>query len=945
MKRLFAVCLGVSLLARVGSAVVIPVNCNLFFNGSNAVQIAWNAYPGKSYVIQTTTNLAQPWQNAPTTPATLTTTNNWISYTFPVTGKAQFFKVVKLDSDGPEVYKTSPFDGAIGVGRQATLQAWLRDDSGVNTNSIALTVGTNAPASLSDPRLSYLNGVLTYTPGTNQFLGTNGQIVAVKLSAADTLGNQTTNFNWSFQLELAPVLSTNIVFLGSTGTNGTGPNGPIPKGANPCNLTLVSKNGDYFTFSYTDSCCLVNGMQLVNPDLHTGYTRTVVSFTDYPASHSVVALTRPTKLAELLQAGTLSSSKFTLLSKSASGSAQPKDLGVGTEFQLQYACPLGKVLYPDPNFPDPNFLVETTPESQLSLDASLQLAANFSWFKLTAIQATLTGTASFELDVHARASASKTYAPDPVALITPVHNVYGAFIGPVPVWVDVMFEVNAGFTADFSASADITSGISASKTISVGKKWDAANGPHDIFDNPPVSLTLLGPTWQVQGSADIRAYLQPKVSLLIYSVAGVSADLEPYLELSGSAQLNPPQWDIGLYAGLDSTIGLDLRVWDDSLGKLPETTLNLIPRTELWHQASSTTAPEITAPPQSQTVSAGSTASFSVQAQGSAPLSYRWSKNGLYLTDDRRITGSDSSALRIGSVQSSDAGSYKVRVSNQADSANSASAVLTVLVPPPPSPSPRMVWIAPGTFVMGSPTSEALRYWDETQHTVTLTKGFYMGKYAVTQGEYLTLMGSNPSYFTTRDYNGNPIPPDLSRPVEQVSWNDATAYCAQLTAQEQAAGRLPAGWVYRLPTESEREYACRAGTTTAFNFGSGIHGGMANFYDYYEYDASIGDIIVENPAVPWLARTTSVGSYQPNAWGLHDMHGNVWEWCRDWYGNYPTGSVIDPQGPNSGSLRVIRGGCLSDYGRLCRSAFRNYFHPSRGYGDFGFRVVLAPGQP
>src|ERR1035438_6187931 len=234
MKRLFAVCLGVGLLVRIGSAVVIPVNCNLFFKGSNAVQIAWNAYPGESYVIQTTTNLAQPWQNAPTTPATLTTTNNSLSYSFAVTSKAQFFKVVKLDTDGPEVYKTAPFDSAIGVDPHATIQAWLRDDSGVNTNTIALTVGTNAPVSLTDPRLSYVGGVLTYTPGTNQFLGTNGQTVAVKLSASDTLGNQTTNSTWSFQLALSPVISTNIVFLG--GTNPA-----------PCNLTLLSTNGNYFT--------------------------------------------------------------------------------------------------------------------------------------------------------------------------------------------------------------------------------------------------------------------------------------------------------------------------------------------------------------------------------------------------------------------------------------------------------------------------------------------------------------------------------------------------------------------------------------------------------------------------------------------------------------------------------------------------------------------------
>jgi formylglycine-generating enzyme required for sulfatase activity len=256
-----------------------------------------------------------------------------------------------------------------------------------------------------------------------------------------------------------------------------------------------------------------------------------------------------------------------------------------------------------------------------------------------------------------------------------------------------------------------------------------------------------------------------------------------------------------------------------------------------------------------------------------------------------------------------------------------------------------MVWIPSGTFTMGSPTSEAQRSSSETQHTVTLTKGFYIGKYAVTQGEYLALMGSNPSYFTTRDFFGQTIPADLNRPVEQVGWVDATNYCTHLTQQEQAAGRLPVGWAYRLPTESEREYACRAGTTTAFNFGSGIHGGMASFFDSYEYDASVGEISVSNPAVAWLPRTTAVGSYQPNAWGLYDMHGNVSEWCRDLFGTYPTGSVTDPQGGASGSIHVIRGGCFYTHGAYCRSAYRDFGSLSLKNNGIGFRVVLAPGQP
>jgi formylglycine-generating enzyme required for sulfatase activity len=261
-------------------------------------------------------------------------------------------------------------------------------------------------------------------------------------------------------------------------------------------------------------------------------------------------------------------------------------------------------------------------------------------------------------------------------------------------------------------------------------------------------------------------------------------------------------------------------------------------------------------------------------------------------------------------------------------------------------PSPGVVWIPPGTFVMGSPTSEALRNSDEVQHTVTLTKGFYMGKYPVTQGQYLAVVGSNPSYFVTN----NGYAQDLNRPVEQVIWNDATNYCARLTQSDRLAGRIPFNWAYRLPTEAEREYACRAGTTTAFHFGSAIHGGMANFYDYWEYDAAIGDIYVGSP-IGYLGRTTTVGSYAPNAFGLYDMHGNVWEWCQDWYGSYPSGAVVDPTGPASDSLRVIRGGSwFNNYhiggGGHCRSAIRNYFSFPPYRGSFlGFRVVLAPGQP
>ena len=223
---------------------------------------------------------------------------------------------------------------------------------------------------------------------------------------------------------------------------------------------------------------------------------------------------------------------------------------------------------------------------------------------------------------------------------------------------------------------------------------------------------------------------------------------------------------------------------------------------------------------------------------------------------------------------------------------------------------------------MGSPTNELDRCDGEGPQTaVTISRGYWMGKYEVTQGEYLEVMGSNPSRFTG----------DTNRPVETVTWYDATNYCGQLTQRERAAGRIATNSVYRLPTEAEWEYACRAWTSTRFSYGDDP--GYTNLTNYAWYDGNSG------------GTTHPVGQKLANPWGLYDLHGNVWEWCQDWYGEYPGGMAVDPQGPATGSDRVIRGGLWLLYARLCRSAHRTCYYPDSGLSLIGFRVVLAPGQP
>ena len=239
------------------------------------------------------------------------------------------------------------------------------------------------------------------------------------------------------------------------------------------------------------------------------------------------------------------------------------------------------------------------------------------------------------------------------------------------------------------------------------------------------------------------------------------------------------------------------------------------------------------------------------------------------------------------------------------------------------------VFIPPGTFRMGSPANEVDRIDNEGPQTaVTISRGYWMGKYLVTQGEYLAVMGTNSSYFNTN----NGYAEDLSRPVETVSWFDATNYCGALTQRERTAGRIATNSVYRLPTEAEWEYACRAWTSTRFSYGDDP--GYTNLTSYAWYGSNSG------------GTTQPVGQKLPNLWGLYDMHGNVFEWCQDWWlFNLPGGIALDPQGPATGTYRLIRGGNLSSLAGYCRSASRALRLPASGSSGFGFRVVLAPGQP
>ena len=239
----------------------------------------------------------------------------------------------------------------------------------------------------------------------------------------------------------------------------------------------------------------------------------------------------------------------------------------------------------------------------------------------------------------------------------------------------------------------------------------------------------------------------------------------------------------------------------------------------------------------------------------------------------------------------------------------------------------KLAYIPAGKFMMGSPASEKERRDDELQHEVQISKPFYMGVYAVTQEEYEKVMETNPSYFRYNPKGKDKQLITRRSPVESVSWNEAKEFCRKLSTKD--------GKTYRLPSEAEWEYACRAGTTTPFFFGQTISTDQANYNGNYAYGNGQKGV--------YRDRTTEVGSFPPNAFGLYDMHGNVWQWCEDRYdaNYYQNSPKVDPLNSTAGEYHVLRGGSWGFDPGFCRSACRLNVAPDNRIGDIGFRVVFV----
>ncbi len=444
-------------------------------------------------------------------------------------------------------------------------------------------------------------------------------------------------------------------------------------------------------------------------------------------------------------------------------------------------------------------------------------------------------------------------------------------------------------------------GGSMSYTISEGTSWlsctptsGTSSGEHDtIAVNYTTAGLAAGPYNGTITVTAAGAGGSPKTITVTLGVAsGMMISLYPTTSNTVSAS-----WAGGAGIWLEQSLRVKGASWIVVPGSegASHTELPLTNSAAFFRVAANMQTNRITQQPVSLAVAQGSQAAFSVAAIGTPAPSYQWRLNGT------NISGANSTTYSIGSVQPSHVGDYTVVVSFGSLAVTSSPATLVI-----PAPYSHLVWIPAGTFAMGSPDSEVGRDADEgPQTTVTLSRGFWMGTYEVTQQEYINVMGSNPSYFTS----------SLDQPVEFMSWADATNYCSTLTQHERTGGRIPGNYAYRLPTEAEWEYACRAGTTTRFSYGDDP--GYASLTAYAWYVDNSGNT------------THSVGGKLPNPWGLYDMYGNVWEWCQDWYAAYPGGSITDPAvSPTTGTMPIVRGGSYYYGGAPARSANRGAIESS-----------------
>lgn len=928
----------------------------------DTVRLDWEAIPGQTYHVETTTDLvAGPWTDL--TPEGFVAVNVLGAFSQPITDAKRFFRIFKEDTNPPEVVELLPGADAIAVASDAPVSIVLTDETGVDSSSIVLSVASWMDMTIAGGEITYVDDTIAFTPPAT--LGNPGAVITSTLTVADTLGHTLSDYTWTFQLARTIDATDDFLPLSAPPDEGmkttsdgramvrTLPNVQPPAGVDEYYIVDVTE--DTVVFSYTgDPPVIPVGRRLVSFDAaHPFYGEAVSSQTD-TGQQLITVTTTDLNLTDLVSAGSLSSAEFT--------SAEPMQMDGVTStgglnlLHVEFGDDLsGTVLYEDSG------LKVHLPSASWRFVGDVDVALDLYWFSLRSLDASASGTLTLDLTPEAIFYMAIS-GGDSVPLVPPVTHIFGGMAGPIPVWVEVIMELNAGFTYNASVSGNASTTVHAGKELTLSVRLRDGDWSHNVYD-PPFVWEADPITWNLEGTANVKVYVQPKLTVLVYSLAGLWADIKPYVEMDGWYQLNPLEWDYAVYLGISSSWGITTRI--PGLPEPPPWEL-FDYREPIWEDSYSAgptgEAPEFVAPFPDRTVVVGNNLTLSGHASGIPSPSYQWYYNG------SRITGATSAEYVIAPAQFGHAGIYRVEAYNSSGSVETSCEVSVV----PQSPS-GMVFIPGGEFEMGD--HYGVGHSDELPlHDVNVSS-FYIDRFEVSNQKYCDYLnsalsqgeievrnggdvyavGGNDIYCQSDEtdsdsrisWNGSTFTMESSKeyhPMVEVSWYGSAAYCNWRSEGEglESCYNLST-WTcdfskngYRLPTEAEWEYAARGGQHDPYYmypWGNGIDGSRANY-------ANSGDPYESGP-YPW---TTPVGFYPSNGYGIYDTSGNVYEWCNDRYSSsyYGLSPYNNPQGPGTGIYRVLRGGGWSRDPVLVRSANRGYDAlPSLTDRYYGFRCAKS----
>ena len=932
---------------------------------TNAVRLDWEAIPGQRYEVHNSPDLLTgAWSNF--TPDGIVAESVLGTFADVITNSRQFYCVVKQDTDAPTI-TIFPEDNAIAVPTNSPITIIFADETGVDASSIHVSVGPWADFSASDPNVSYSSNTLVFTPPES--IGLPGDYITNSLTVADTLGHALTNYIWSFRLEQTATTTSDFLPLmappaGSAAAKRLPPGVPSTRlrtlpnvrplsGAEEYHIVSVTSNT--VAFSYISNLPAVsNGTLLVSFDAAFPFYRRVDS-DDVIVNISKKTVTVSTvdiPVTDLISDASLTSIQ---LSPADPAPASPKvEIGLNL-LHAEFGDDLSEtVLYSDAN------LKLWLPECTWSFVVDVDAAADIGWGELKSFDASAKG----ELTIHIKPEAlfyAAISGEDEFPLMEPVTKIFGGMAGPVPVWVEVIVELNAGYEYDASVAGNAHTVVDVDKELTFSVQLRQNQWTYGV-KNPPIVLEAEPISWQLEGNAHAKVYVQPKLTILAYSLAGLWADVVPYTELEGQYQFNPLKYDWALYFGLTSTLGIESRIWYEGWGEKPEWSL-YNERWPLWttNYPPASSAPLFSATFPDRTVQLSKSMTLSGYASGIPDPQYKWYFNG------SRIASATAPEYVIAAAQTNHAGTYAVQAYNSAGSVQT-SCLVTISGTMPAG----MTLVTAGTFQMGDSFAEGDA--DELPTHAIYTSAYCIDKYEVskTKWDEVYLWAINNGY----DFDNEASGKAESHPVYFVSWYDAVKWCNARSEKEKLTpayymssaktqvyrtGRVNVSnnWVrwtagYRLPTEAEWEKAARSGVSgRRFPWTSAdtIMQTQANYNSRtnYSYDVNLTEgyhPAYTNGGSPY---TSPGGSFLPNGYGLYDMAGNIREWCWDCYSGsyYGVSPTINPHGPETTTgnyNRVLRGGSWASNAKSCRVADRLSYTPVNHASDFGFRTVLPISQ-